>query len=39
VLALLITAPLATVAALNRGRWIDQAVRVYALLALAMPAY
>jgi peptide/nickel transport system permease protein len=26
-------------AALNRGRWIDQAVRVYALLALAMPAY
>jgi peptide/nickel transport system permease protein len=39
VLALLITAPLATAAALNRGRWIDQAVRVYALLALAMPAY
>jgi peptide/nickel transport system permease protein len=35
----LITAPLATVAALNRGRRIDQAVRVYALLALAMPAY
>lgn len=39
VLSLLITAPLATAAALNRGRWIDQAVRVYALLALAMPAY
>ena len=38
-LSLLITAPLATAAALNRGRWIDQAVRVYALLALAMPAY
>jgi peptide/nickel transport system permease protein len=38
-LSVLITAPLATMAALNRGRWIDQAVRVYALLALAMPAY
>jgi peptide/nickel transport system permease protein len=39
VLSILITAPLATAAALNRGRWIDQAVRVYTLLALAMPAY
>jgi peptide/nickel transport system permease protein len=39
VLSVVITAPLATVAALNRDRWIDQAVRVYALLALAMPAY
>ncbi len=39
VLAVLISAPLAAVAALNRGSWIDQAVRVYALLALAMPAY
>lgn len=39
ILSLLISAPLAAVAALNRGRWIDQAVRVYALLSLAMPAY
>ncbi|MGH2613808.1 MAG: ABC transporter permease [Thermomicrobiales bacterium] len=38
-LSVLITAPLATIAALNRGRWVDQFVRVYALLALAMPAY
>src|SRR3954466_15342790 len=28
-LSILISAPLAAVAALNRGQWIDQAVRVY----------
>jgi peptide/nickel transport system permease protein len=39
ILSLLISGPLATVAALNRGRWPDQAVRLYALLSLAMPAY
>ena len=30
---------LAAVGALNRGRWQDQAVRFYAILSLAMPAY
>jgi peptide/nickel transport system permease protein len=30
---------MAAVAAMNQGRWIDQAVRLYALLSLAMPAY
>jgi peptide/nickel transport system permease protein len=39
ILSILISAPLAAVSALNRGRWIDQAVRLYALLSLAMPAY
>ena len=39
VLSLLISGPLAAVAALKRGEWIDQVIRVYALLALAMPAY
>ena len=39
VLSVLLSAPLATVAALRRGTWIDQAVRLYVLLALAMPAY
>jgi peptide/nickel transport system permease protein len=39
VLSILISGPLAAVAALNRGRWIDQAVRLYTLLSLAMPAY
>src|SRR5262245_5103581 len=39
VLSALISAPLAAVAALNRGRWIDQIVRIYALVSLAMPAY
>src|SRR3954471_22004713 len=38
-LSILISAPLAAVAALNRGQWIDQAVRVYTVLWLAMPAY
>ena len=39
VLSIAISGPLAAVAALNRGRWQDQAVRVYAILSLAMPAY
>lgn len=39
VLAVLITVPLATVAALNRERWPDQIVRAFTLCALAMPAY
>jgi peptide/nickel transport system permease protein len=38
-LSILISGPLAAVAALNRGRWIDQAVRVFTILSLAMPAY
>lgn len=39
VLSVLISAPLATIAAVKRGTWVDQAVRIYVLLALAMPAY
>jgi peptide/nickel transport system permease protein len=39
VLSIAISGPLAAIAALNRGRWPDQAVRVYAILSLAMPAY
>ncbi len=39
VLSVLLSAPLATIAALRRGTWVDQAVRLYVLLALAMPAY
>jgi peptide/nickel transport system permease protein len=39
VLSLLISGPLAAAAALRRGQWVDQVIRVYALLALAMPAY
>ena len=39
ILSVLLSAPLATVAALKRGTWVDQAVRIYVLLALAMPAY
>jgi peptide/nickel transport system permease protein len=39
VLAVLISAPLAAFGALNQGRGIDRAVRLYALLSLAMPAY
>jgi len=38
-LAVLITVPLATVAALNKERWPDQLVRIFTLCALAMPAY
>lgn len=39
VLSVILSAPLATIAALRRGTWVDQAVRLYVLLALAMPAY
>ncbi len=39
ILAVLISAPLAAFGALNQGRGIDRAVRLYALLSLAMPAY
>lgn len=39
ILALLITIPLATVAAYNKERWPDQIVRIFTLGALAMPAY
>lgn len=39
VLSVLLSAPLATLAALRRDSWVDQAVRIYVLLALAMPAY
>lgn len=38
-LAVLITLPLATVAAFNQERWPDQLVRMFTLGALAMPAY
>ncbi|MDQ3226363.1 MAG: ABC transporter permease [Chloroflexota bacterium] len=38
-LSVLISAPLAAAAAMNQGSWIDQTVRLYTLLALAMPAY
>lgn len=39
VLAILITVPLATAAALNKERWPDQLVRIFTLSALALPAY
>jgi peptide/nickel transport system permease protein len=39
ILSVLISGPLAALAAMNRDRTIDHAVRVYALLSLAMPAY
>jgi peptide/nickel transport system permease protein len=39
ILAVLITVPLATVAAFNKERWPDQLVRIFTLCALAMPAY
>ena len=39
ILAILITLPLAMVAALNQERWPDQIVRIFTLGALAMPAY
>jgi peptide/nickel transport system permease protein len=35
----ILTLPLAAFAALNRGRWPDQAVRVFTIVSLAMPAY
>jgi peptide/nickel transport system permease protein len=39
VLSILISVPLATIAALNHGRVADQIVRAYVLASLAMPAY
>lgn len=39
ILAVVITVPLATIAALNKERWPDQLVRIFTLSALAMPAY
>ena len=38
-MATVISLPLATWAAINRGRWPDQFVRWFALAALAMPTY
>ncbi len=38
-LAAAISLPLATWAALNRGQWPDQVVRVFTLASLAMPTY
>ncbi len=39
VLSILISVPLATIAALNHGRVADQIVRAYVLASLAMPVY
>ncbi len=39
VLSVILTVPMATVAALNKERWPDQIVRIFTLGALAMPAY
>jgi peptide/nickel transport system permease protein len=39
VLSVVITVPLATWAALNKGRLADQIVRVFSVVALGMPAY
>jgi peptide/nickel transport system permease protein len=39
VLSVLITVPLATWAALRKGRWGDQLVRVFVVVSLGMPAY
>ena len=39
VLSVLMSVPLAALAAIRRGQWFDQAVRVYVLLSLAMPTY
>jgi len=38
-LAVVIAVPLATLAALKHGRWQDTAVRAFAMISLAMPAY
>ncbi|MCC6316016.1 MAG: ABC transporter permease [Thermomicrobiales bacterium] len=38
-LATTLSVPLSAWAAFNKGRWPDQAVRAYTLLALAMPTY
>jgi peptide/nickel transport system permease protein len=39
ILAVLITVPLSTIAALNKGRFADQAVRVFVVLSLGLPTY
>jgi peptide/nickel transport system permease protein len=39
ILSVVISVPLATVAALNNGRWPDKIVRAFAMVSLAMPAY
>jgi peptide/nickel transport system permease protein len=39
ILSVVISVPLATVAALNHGRWPDKVVRAFAMVSLAMPAY
>lgn len=39
VLAVALSLPLAALAAVYRGRWIDAVVRAFVLLSLAMPAY
>lgn len=38
-IAVLITVPLATLAALKKGKFADQAVRVFTVLALGLPTY
>jgi peptide/nickel transport system permease protein len=38
-LALVVTVPMATWAALNKGKWQDQVVRVFVLVSLPLPAY
>jgi peptide/nickel transport system permease protein len=38
-LTTLVTLPLATLAALNNGRWPDLAVRIFTVVSLAMPVY
>lgn len=39
VMTVVLTLPLAAWAALNKGSWPDQVVRVFTILSLAMPAY
>lgn len=38
-LSIVLTVPLATWAALNKGRWPDQLVRIFVLASLPLPAY
>jgi peptide/nickel transport system permease protein len=38
-LAVLISVPLATISALNKGRFVDQVVRVFVVLSLGLPTY
>jgi peptide/nickel transport system permease protein len=39
VLAVLIAVPMSTIAALNKGRWPDQAVRIFVVFSLGLPVY